>query len=453
MQQNEWTDQSNVYNQQYHNFYRWVLYPIIFFLCLSVLFLALAKKEVVIRTPAQLTAQKAEKLQVPIEAKIKTNNLKENQTVKEGEVLVTFDTASLQNEKKQLEQENETIEQQKKAAQTYIDSLTKEQNLFEREDTFGYSNQVTSFLAEKEVMLYHSKQSEATIQKERETYNKTKEELEKQLNTREKEKQELEQARIAWINEHSLEDFSPEVMSKYQVWQTQLSDASEKQKKSVKETILVTIDEQISHGQTEIEQLQSAKNILVPPNTNENEVNSQKAQQKQNKELNLATTKQKMMELTEIQKKNETMINLLNEQLAQSTIKSPVTGIIHLNDEAVGHNELPKGTTLAEIYPKKKNSELNFTARIPTSESMRIKPGMAVHFKVDKKGITSETIDGTLEEISANSTTTEQGTFYIVKGTLETQKSFTNRYGLTGELSLIIGKKTYWQEVKDILLN
>lgn len=52
-----------------------------------------------IRTPAQLTAQKVEKLQVPIEAKIKANNLKENQTVKKGELLVTFDTTSLQNEK------------------------------------------------------------------------------------------------------------------------------------------------------------------------------------------------------------------------------------------------------------------------------------------------------------------------------------------------------------------
>lgn len=102
-----------------------------------------------IRTPAQLTAQKVEKLQVPIEAKIKANNLKENQTVKKGESLVTFDTTSLQNEKTQIEQENTTIEQQKSAAQIFIDSLMSEQNLFETEDAFGYSNQVKSFLAEK----------------------------------------------------------------------------------------------------------------------------------------------------------------------------------------------------------------------------------------------------------------------------------------------------------------
>ena len=295
MQQNNWLDQSNIYSQQHHTFYRWVLYPIILFLFLGSLFLALAKKEVVIRTSAQLTAQKVEKLQVPIEAKIKINYLKENKMVKKGEVLVTFDTDSLQNKKMQLEQENETIEQQKKAAQTFIDSLTKEQNLFESEDIFGYSNQVKSFLAEKEAMLYASKQSEATIQKEQETYNNTKEQLEKQLHTRQKEQQEWEQTRIAWINEQSLEGFPSEIMSKYQAWQTQLSDTSEEQKKQVKETILVTIDEQISQRQKEIEQLQSEKTTLVSPNTIENEVNGQAAKQKQRKELNLAATKQKVM--------------------------------------------------------------------------------------------------------------------------------------------------------------
>lgn len=114
MQQKDWLDHSSVYSQQHHTFYRWVLYPVILFLCLGALFLAFAKKEVVIRTPAQLTAQKTEKLQVPVEAKIKTNTLKENQTVKKGEELVTFETTTLQNEKKQLEQENTTIEEQKK---------------------------------------------------------------------------------------------------------------------------------------------------------------------------------------------------------------------------------------------------------------------------------------------------------------------------------------------------
>lgn len=237
------------------------------------------------------------------------------------------------------------------------------------------------------------------------------------------------------------------------MWQSQLIDVPEEQKKQIKATTLATIDEQISQIKKEIEQLQSEQSKLVAPTPSDNEVSSQTEKTKQTKELALATTKQKVIELTETQKKNETTLKTLNEQLTQSILKAPITGTVHLNEEVKGQLEVPKGTTLAEIYPKSKDPQLTFTAFIPTSESLRIKPGMRVHFKVDKKGVATKTIDGTLTGISENSTTTDQGTFYTIKGILNPSDNFTSRYGLTGELSLIVGKKTCWQEIKDILFN
>ncbi|MFG5501855.1 bacteriocin secretion accessory protein, partial [Enterococcus faecalis] len=84
-----------------------------------------------------------------------------------------------------------------------------------------------SFLAEKEATLYALKQSEVATQKEQEIYDKAKEQLEKQLTMRQKEQRELEQVRTAWIDEQSLEGFSPEITSKYQLWKVQLTDAPE----------------------------------------------------------------------------------------------------------------------------------------------------------------------------------------------------------------------------------
>lgn len=323
MHNNNWRDHSSVYSQQHQKFYRWVLYPVILFLFLVSLFLAFAKKEVVVRVPAQLTATKIDKLQVPLEANIKVNNLKENKEVKKGEVLVMFDTSVLQNEKEQFEQENTSLEDQKKAAQLFIESIAKEQNLFEDEDEFGYSNQLKSLLLEKET---------------------------------------------------------------------------------------------------------------------------------QNTEQVLATTKQKIAVLIETKKNNYTLQNI-TEQLVRGTLKSPSTGIVHLNEEVTGQIDVSKGTVLAEIYPKQKESQLMFTALLPADEVTRIKVGMDVHFKLDKKGVASQTIEGTLKEISETSMTTEQGTFYTIKGTLQSSKYFNNRYGMTGEVSLIIGKKSYWQQIKDVLLN
>lgn len=321
---NNWRDHSSVYSQQHQKFYRWVLYPVILFLLLGSLFLFFAKKEVVVRVSAQLTATKIDKLQVPLEANIKVNNLKENKDVKKGEVLVTFDTSILQNEKEQFEQENTSLEEQKKAAQLFIESIAKEQNLFEDDDEFGYSNQLKSLLLEKET---------------------------------------------------------------------------------------------------------------------------------QNTEQVLATTKQKIAVLIETQKKNNYTLKNITEQLVRGTLKSPSTGIVHLNEEVTGQIDVSKGTVLAEIYPKQKESQLMFTALLPADEVTRIKAGMGVHFKLDKKGVASQTIEGTLKEISETSITTEQGTFYTIKGTLQPSKYFNNRYGMTGEVSLIIGKKTYWQQIKDTLLN
>lgn len=223
MHNNNWRDHSSVYSQQHQKFYRWVLYPVILFLFLVSLFLAFAKKEVVVRVPAQLTATKIDKLQVPLEANIKVNNLKENKEVKKGEVLVMFDTSVLQNEKEQFEQENTSLEDQKKAAQLFIESIAKEQNLFEDEDEFGYSNQLKSLLLEKET---------------------------------------------------------------------------------------------------------------------------------QNTEQVLATTKQKIAVLIETKKKNNYTLQNITEQLVRGTLKSPSTGIVHLNEEVTGQIDVSKGTVLAEIYPK-----------------------------------------------------------------------------------------------------
>ena len=245
MQTKDWLDHSSIYSQQHNKFYRWILYPIILFFCLGGLFLFFAKKEVVIRVPAELIPEETEKLQVPVEAKIKKNNLKENLTVEQDEILVEFDTTSLNNEKKQIESANSLIEQEKEAAQIFIDSLNNEENLFESDDNYGYSNQVKSFLSEKEATFYSAKQGEESNQKEQEVYNRTKEQIEKQILIRENEKKEWQQARTAWINQQPFEGKTSEIMSNYNAWKLELADSSIEQNEELKATILTKIDDQI----------------------------------------------------------------------------------------------------------------------------------------------------------------------------------------------------------------
>ncbi|MBL5005368.1 iron ABC transporter ATPase [Enterococcus lactis] len=381
------------------------------------------------------------------------NFLKENQFVHKDDVLVRLDCSLIENEKAQIEQENQRITQQIKMAQLFIESISKGKNLFSTDDSFGYSNQLKSMLSEKESLRYALKQSELNDQKQLEVYEKTKRQLEKQIESSDSKLQEWQQVQVAWSNNQSLKDFSKEMMANYENWQEQLNNVSDDQKNQVKLTISASINEQIEQLKKEVEQYQSEKAKLVKPTTSENDRISQTEKGKQELEQAITTVKQTVTELNEKQEKNQSVIKSLDDQLSKGILKAPVSGTVHLNEETKGQAELAKGTVLAEIYPIHEKSKMKFTALLPANESTYIKEGMKVHFKLDQKGGALITIDGTLDEISENSTATEKGVFYAVKGTLKTTQSFPFRYGLTGELSLIVGEKTYWQQIVDVFLN
>ena len=332
-------------------------------------------------------------------------------------------------------------------------SISKGENLFSTDDSFGYSNQLKSMLSEKESLRYALKQSELNDQKQLEVYEKTKRQLEKKIESSDSKLQEWQQVQVAWSNNQSLKDFSKEMMANYENWQEQLNNVSDDQKNQVKLTISASINEQIEQLKKEVEQYQSEKAKLVKPTTSENDRISQTEKGKQELEQAITTVKQTVTELNEKQEKNQSVLKSLDDQLSKGILKAPVSGTVHLNEETKGQAKLAKGTVLAEIYPIHEKSKMKFTALLPANESNYIKEGMKVHFKLDQKGGAPITIDGTLDEISENSTATEKGVFYAVKGTLKTTQSFPFRYGLTGELSLIVGEKTYWQQIVDVFLN
>lgn len=452
MKNKDWLEHSNVYRQQHQTFYRWILYPIMIFFLFAGLFLAFAKHEIVVRAQGQITPLSTEKIQVPIEAEVKENRLQENLTVKSGESLVIFNTKELANEKTQLETEIENFVKQKEVAQLFLDSLAEERNLFKVEDVFGYSNQLKSFFAEKEASESLSKQMLAANQKEQETYQKNMDQLSQEISIRKNEQSEWEKVRVAWKDQKTIRNVSEAIKAKYQVWQMELKNGLENKKEQIQTTTLTVIDEQISQLKKEIEQLQMEQETLVKPVTPEDEINSQRERLAQSKEEILAKTKQKILELDESEKKKKVLLENINGQIDLGTVRAKKDGILHLNDAVKEQTFLPKGTLLAEIYPPFKDDEIPFTARIPANEMTHIKTGMLVHFKLDRKAVAT-TLDGEITEIPETSTTTEEGIFYLIKGRLKSNKKIVDRYGLTGELSLIIGKNTYWEQIKKFLLN
>lgn len=448
----DWENSSSVYSQKHQTFYRWILYPIIIFFLILGLFLTFVKKEVVIRTTAKITANTC-KLEVPIDTKITENQLVENKEVKKGEKLVTFDVQDLQSQKAPLETENEQISKEKESAQRLIDSLNTDSNQFQQPDPFGYEDQLKSILSENTANQLEIKQKKLANQKEQEAYQKVNNQLTKQLQSYQNQVSEWEQVRTAWQSQQDIQGFTTEIMTEYQAWQTQVKETSKEQKEQVKTSIIVQINERITQIKSTIEQLENEQAKLVEPFTIENEIKKQAESYTQIKEQTITATKQKIKELSSTEDKNKQTIQLLNEQIQQAVIKAPITGKIHLNDEVKGLTEIPKGTVIAEVYPSLNKQKQLFTAYIPSSEITRIKNNMPVHLKLDKKGVKTEILNGKLTEIAETSTPTEKGDFYLVKGIISIPKKLDLRYGVTGELSLIIGKKTYLQQIKDWIFN
>jgi len=445
-----WMDQSSIYGQQHNTFYRWVLYPVLILLMFIVMFLLFAKKEMVIKSSAQINAE-TEKIQIPINGQIKKRNFHENQKVIKGDCLIEFDAENFLNEKKLLENNNNELKKQQEAGQTFIESILQNKNLFLADDSYGYSSQLKSILAEKDLNEYSIKQSIAVNELNRKNYNEKQTELSRQINVHQSERDDLKQLLIAWNNNENIDNFSSLLKAQYNNWKLQLSNASNEQKELTKSNISVEIENQIDQLNKEIEQIKLDKLNSEEPSNIDNDIKMNNEKNKQLENQSLSTIKQKMIDLSNEEKKNNTSLISLNSQIEASKLLAPKSGILHVENDIFGQNMISKGTIIAEIFPQKSDKKLRFTTLIPANEIANVKCGMAVHFKLDQKDGTPAILEGTLSEIPESSTETKQGSFYIVKGHLKSKSNVDTRYGLNGQLSIIVGKKTYGELIEDIL--
>lgn len=451
--ENDWKNNSTIYLQQHSRYYRWVLYPIIGLFCGILLFIILGSSEKVIRSKAQLSSEHIVNIQIPMEAAIKENKLKENLSVKKGDTLIVFDVDDLMKQKEQLTTEIITLTEKNNGIKLLIQSLEEEKNLFTENDSFGYSNQVNAFLKNKEQINQATQQIEDTYQNNLHNIHKNNNQLDEQLTKNQNNLQELLQIRVAWINQQSIQNYSTENMSQYALWQVQMEQTQENEKKQVKATVLAEIDKLITQVNQTIDQLELQKGTIVNPVVPNGEINSQLATIDQVKEQQIAAAKEQQKVCISEKEKNDVTLKSIEKELKNSTLIAPTDGTIHLNSSYEETKNIPKGTIIAEIYPKKEQNQMEIISQIPADQMTHVKKGMPIHVKIDKKGISEQLLDGEITGISETSTNTDQGTFYTVRGVIKTPKNESLRYGLTGDLSLVVGKKTYWNQMIDFMFD
>lgn len=450
---NNWQNNSTIYLKQHSHFYQWILYPVIFLFLGIMIFLIWGSSEQVIRSKGQLTSNEIIRVQIPIEAPIIKNHLKENLVVRKGDPLITFDLNPLSKQQQKAKEKLSAISQQLQAIDTLVKSFDSEQNLFGQSDIYGYSNQINAYLKEKEGIIQATQQIENTYENNLTSIQKKIHQLAEQLTKKQNELREWTQIRVAWLNQQSLQGYTAENMSKYAVWLQQMKQAPETEKEQVKATILAEIDSLISQQKQVIDQLQIEKDGAELPISPSSDIASQKTAVDKTKEQQVAVIKEKRHELLLNYEETEATLKNIEYELKNETVYAPSVGVIHLVSEYKSMMEIPKGTTVADIYPLLSTTEMTVAAQIPANEMTYVKVGMPIHFKLDKKGISEKILNGKLTEISETSITTDQGVFYSVKGIVTIPKNTEFRYGLTGDMTFVVGKKTYWRQLKDLLFN
>lgn len=446
----DWKNNSTIYLSNISKSYMFIIYLILFLFISIFIFLWFGKIEIVVKSNGQITGEQVI-VQAINDEPIIENNLKENKKINKDEILLKYETKSYEIENKKLENNLDEILNEINALNTLEKSLKENKNYFFKLDKYGYANKFNEYKS----MINNYNLEINLISKNEENQNQNQKTIIKEIDQLIVKKKnyinELNSLRQAVDREYNyFESPYTELISEFNLIKQVLENESEKERNLQKISKLLEIDQKITQINKEIDEL----TINKAQNSIEELIQTDVNQIKENKiKLKEEYIEQVKTKLNELEKERVSTLEeqkKLNNLKDSYILKSPNSGIIHLNNEIdMTATQIPKGTTLATIFIPNKD-KIMIETTIPANEINKIKIGGDFNFRLDQKSLSKKVYKGKITEISQTSNITESGIFYVVKGTMKNNiKNI--KYGEMGQISIIVGKKTYLEYIKDIL--
>ena len=170
------------YQRRYHNFATILVLPLTLLVLFIVLFSLFAQTEVTVTSTGEITPTKViEVIQSTSNNIISTNNLKDNKTVKKGDLLIKYSDKLESSQSNGIQQQIDRDDRQAAALETLINSLKQGTNLFGDDDEFGYSSTISTFLNQASTITSQVNQANATVAKQEESVNKANSGISKQI--------------------------------------------------------------------------------------------------------------------------------------------------------------------------------------------------------------------------------------------------------------------------------
>ena len=439
------------YQRRYHNFATLLIVPLVLLLSFLLIFSLFAQKEVTVTSRGEITpTQVIASIQSTSNNTITTNNLSNNQSVKKDDVVIKYAETMEKSQKQALETQLATLNRQKTAIETLKASLSQGNNLFTGEDEFGYINTFNNFITQSQDIELGISKTNAEVNNQLALAGNTATAIEKQINNIYKQIAEYEELSQAITNKSSsLSASNPHkaTLNSYLVQSQQQSQ------QGLDDQYLSQINQSISSLKSSIASLNIQRagtgSVATYDSSLGTKVEVLRTQFLQSASQQLTTVETQITELT-------AQLGQVNVNFEHNTIKAPGTGIIHLNSEFDGKTLIPNGSEIAQIYPNiQETKEVLITYYVTSEYVPLLKEEQVARLKLEKIGNQSITIIGKIHSIDRTATKTEQGNLFKVTALAQLPDKDSNiiQYGLQGQVTSIIDKKTYFDYYKDKILN
>lgn len=439
------------YQRRYHNFATLLIVPLVLLLSFLLIFSLFAQKEITVTSRGEITpTQVIASIQSTSNNTITTNNLSNNQLVKKDDVVIKYAETMEKSQKQALETQLATLNRQKTAIETLKESLSQGNNLFTGEDEFGYINTFNNFITQSQDIELGISKTNAEVNNQLALAGNTATAIEKQINNIYKQIAEYEELSQAITNKSSSLSASNPHKATLNYYLVQSQQQSQQ---GLDEQYLSQINQSISSLKSSIASLNIQRagtgSVATYDSSLGTKVEVLRTQFLQSASQQLTTVETQITELT-------AQLGQVNVNFEHNTIKAPGTGIIHLNNEFDGKTLIPNGSEIAQIYPNiQETKEVLITYYVTSEYVPLLKEEQVARLKLEKIGNQNITIIGKIHSIDRTATKTEQGNLFKVTALAQLPDKDSNiiQYGLQGQVTSIIDKKTYFDYYKDKILN
>ncbi|UUE16909.1 bacteriocin secretion accessory protein (plasmid) [Leuconostoc mesenteroides] len=446
-------ESAEFYKRRYDNFSTLVIIPIFLLLVFILLFSLFCKREIVTKNVGEIIPKKIlSTIQSTSNNSIDQNFLSENKSVKKNQILLKFNHQSETVSKQLLEQQINNAKDRIKNLNILFNSVNLNDNQFKGTDSYGYESLYKSYLSQVNELNNEFNQQLSDNQNQDA-------QSENQINTLKKSQtkiqQQIDQYKLLLASiQNETTVSNNQYQSIYSNYQKDLNLAnSDSDKETLKQTTITSIQQQIDQLQSSIsnydDQISSIKKS--GPLSKEgtiSKISSLKQQQLSDIQKQIDSQQSTLNELN-------ARYNVSNESLEDTIIKSPESGIVHLEDANLKRKYATKGSTIALIYPKMSDRPLlSVEFFIPETQIEDLKIGQKIMFTENKESIKPQKLHGKIQQISTAPVVIKNGSFYRCVGSIHpTKKEYTTlKYGISGQVTVIKGSKTWFNYYKDILL-